>query len=75
LPLVITHPAGKAGAATSALTSHLDLVPTFFGLTGLPEASRPAAVKALLGDDFSALLADPRRPACTRCALASSSTT
>ena len=61
VPLVVAHPAAKAGAATSALTSHLDLLPTFVGLTGLPEANRPAAVKALPGRDFSALLADPER--------------
>jgi len=61
VPLVIAHPASKAGAATSALTSHLDLLPTFFGLTGLPDASRPAAVKALPGRDFSSLLADPEK--------------
>jgi arylsulfatase len=59
VPLVIAHPARKAGAATTALTSHIDLVPTFAGLTGLPEAKRPAAVKALPGRDFSGLLADP----------------
>ena len=29
VPLVIAHPAGKAGAATTALTSHIGLVPTF----------------------------------------------
>ena len=52
---------GKAGAATSALTSHIDQLPTFVGLTGLPEGNRPAAVKALPGRDFSALLADPER--------------
>jgi arylsulfatase len=61
VPLVIAHPAGKAGASTTALTSHIDLVPTFVGLTGLPEANRPAAVKALPGRDFSALLADPEK--------------
>src|SRR5215469_6252571 len=48
-------------AATSALTSHLDLLPTFVGLTGLPEGNRPAAVKALPGRDFSTLLADPEK--------------
>ena len=37
----------------SALTSHLDLLPTFVGLTGLPESKRPAAVKAMPGPDFS----------------------
>jgi len=61
VPLVVAHPAAKAGATTAALTSHLDLLPTFVGLTGLPEANRPAAVKALPGRDFSALLADPGR--------------
>jgi len=61
VPLIIAHPAGKAGAATATLTSHLDLLPTFVGLTGLPDASRPAAVKALPGRDFSALLAEPEK--------------
>jgi arylsulfatase len=61
VPLLIAHPAGKAGATTAALTSHLDLLPTFVGLTGLPEARRPPAVKALPGHDFSGLLADPGR--------------
>jgi arylsulfatase len=61
VPLIIAHPAGKAGAASSALTSHLDLLPTFVGLTGLPETNRPAAVQALPGHDFSPLLADPEK--------------
>jgi arylsulfatase len=59
VPLIIAHPAAKAGATCSALTSHLDLVPTFVGLTGLPDSKRPAAVKALPGHDFSSLLAHP----------------
>jgi arylsulfatase len=59
VPLIIAHPAAKAGATCLALTSHLDLLPTFVGLTGLPDANRPQAVKALPGHDFSALLADP----------------
>jgi arylsulfatase A-like enzyme len=46
VPLLIAHPASKRGASCSALTSHLDLLPTFVGLTGLPEADRPATVKA-----------------------------
>jgi arylsulfatase A-like enzyme len=61
VPLIIAHPAGKAGAVTTALTSHIDLLPTFVGLTGLPDASRPAAIKALPGHDFSALLAEPEK--------------
>jgi arylsulfatase A-like enzyme len=61
VPLLIAHPASKAGATTTALTSHLDLLPTFVGLTGLPDARRPAAVRALPGHDVSGVLADPAR--------------
>jgi arylsulfatase A-like enzyme len=63
VPLIVAHPVGKTGASTLALTSHLDLLPTLVGLTGVPESSRPAAVKALPGHDFSALLADPEKAA------------
>jgi arylsulfatase A-like enzyme len=65
VPLLIAHPAGKAGATSVSLTSHLDLLPTFVGLTGLPEARRRAAVQALPGRDFSGLLADPERATAT----------
>src|SRR6516162_4956165 len=65
VPLLIAHPAAKAGATSSAITSHLDLVPTFVGLTGLPDARRPQAVRALPGHDFSALLADPEKASVT----------
>jgi arylsulfatase len=61
VPLIIAHPAAKAGATCSALTSHIDLVPTFVGLTGLSESRRPATVKALPGHDFSTLLAEPEK--------------
>ncbi|MBV9698589.1 MAG: sulfatase-like hydrolase/transferase [Candidatus Eremiobacteraeota bacterium] len=59
VPLIIAHPEAKAGTACSALTSHLDLLPTFVGLTGLPDDNRHAAVKDLTGHDFSRLLTDP----------------
>jgi arylsulfatase len=65
VPLIIAHPAAKAGATSSALTSHLDLVPTFVGLTGLPDAQRPQAVKSLPGHDFSGLLAVPEKASVT----------
>jgi arylsulfatase len=61
VPLIIAHPDGKAGKNCDALTSHIDLLPTFVGLTGLPAARRPAAVKDLPGRDFSALVADPEK--------------
>jgi arylsulfatase A-like enzyme len=66
VPLIITHPQAKAGTTCPALTSHLDLVPTFAGLTGLPDSKRPVAVKALPGKDFSALLADPEKASLTQ---------
>jgi arylsulfatase len=61
VPLIIAHPASKPGGSTTALTSHLDLLPTFVGLTGLPETSRPATVKALPGRDFSTLVVEPEK--------------
>ena len=65
VPLIVAHPTGKSGGTTRALTSHLDLLPTFVGLTGLPDAQRPAAVKALPGRSFSALLAEPENASVT----------
>jgi arylsulfatase len=61
VPLIVLHPDGKAGKSCDALTSHIDLLPTFVGLTGIPEAKRPVALKDLPGRDFSALLADPEK--------------
>ena len=61
VPLIIAHPAGKPSGSTTALTSHLDLLPTFVGLTGLPATSRPATVKALPGRDFSTLIVEPEK--------------
>lgn len=60
VPMFIAHPAGAAGATCKALTSHLDLVPTFVGLTGLPKEKQTEAVKGLPGRDFSSLLVNPR---------------
>ena len=58
VPLWIVHPAYEGGKTSIMLTSHIDLLPTFVGMTGLPEAQRAAAVKGLPGHDFSALLAN-----------------
>ena len=65
VPLIIADPVGKQGEACIALTSHLDLLPTFVGLTGLPADRRPPAVKALPGHDFSALVAEPEKATLT----------
>jgi arylsulfatase len=61
VPLIIAHPDAKAGTSCAALTCHLDLLPTFVGLTGVPEDKRPAAIKKLAGRDFSGLIADPAK--------------
>lgn len=59
VPLVIAHPDAKAGTTCDTLTSHLDLLPSFVAMTGLPENKRPAAASKLPGRDFSKVLADP----------------
>jgi arylsulfatase len=58
VPLIIAHPDVKAGTKCSALTSHLDLLPSFVGMTGLPEEKRTAAIKGLPGHDFATLFGD-----------------
>jgi arylsulfatase len=63
VPLLIAHPDARPGTTCSALTSHLDLLPTFVGMTGLPEAKPAAAVKGLPGHNFAALLANPEAAA------------
>lgn len=66
VPLIVAHPQAKTGTSCSALTSHLDLLPTFVGLTGMPESARPAAVKALPGRDFASLVRDPQSASLTQ---------
>ena len=61
MPMIIAHPDSKQGTQCSALTSHLDLLPTFVGLARIPAARRPAAIKALPGKDFSSLIHDPEK--------------
>ena len=58
VPLLIAHPDARPGTTCSALTSHLDLLPTFVGLAG---AEPPAAIKRLPGHDFSGLLSEPEK--------------
>ncbi len=60
VPFIIVHPDYPAGTS-DVLTSHLDLLPTLMGLTGLPEAQRKEAVKGLPGHDFSGTLSQAER--------------
>ncbi len=59
VPLIISHPAVRGGKRCKALTSHLDLVPTMVGLTGMGEGRKKAITKGLQGKDISPLLKEP----------------
>jgi arylsulfatase len=61
VPLVIAHPDAKAGGNCSALTSHLDLLPTFAEFAAVSPDKRSEAVKKLPGRDFSKLLRTPEK--------------
>lgn len=49
IPLIIDHPKGPKGVQSHMLTSHMDLLPTFIGLTGLNNVGKTS----LKGHDFS----------------------
>ncbi|REK12981.1 MAG: hypothetical protein DWQ37_10160 [Planctomycetota bacterium] len=57
VPFVVAHPDVRGGGTCQAVTSHIDLIPTLVGLTGLSEADRRAATKDLPGVDFSPWIA------------------
>jgi arylsulfatase len=59
VPFVIVHPDHPGGRKCAAVSSHIDLVPTLAGLTGLPRKARAAATRGLPGYDLSPLLAKP----------------
>lgn len=60
VPFIIVHPGYPAGTS-DVLTSHLDLLPTLVGLTGLPQDICRQAVKGFPGKDFSGTLAESER--------------
>lgn len=59
IPLIIDHPNGAKGVQCHAITSHLDMLPTLVGLTGM----HSSATKQLSGHDFSGLLHEPEKAA------------
>lgn len=56
IPLIIDHPSGVKNAKSVALTSHLDLLPTIVGLTGLSADKVTEVTKQFPGHDFSNLV-------------------
>lgn len=61
IPLIIDHPDAPHGASCVALTSHIDLLPTLVGVTGLAAKTRAEAIKGFVGHDFSNLLVNPEK--------------
>lgn len=60
LPLQIVHPDVKGGQQCQALSSHIDLVPTFLSMAGVkPDQAATFAGRALPGKDLSSVLGNP----------------
>lgn len=59
VPMIVVHPDVKGGQSTQALTSHIDLIPTFVSMTGAPKDDVAKVNKNFPGRDFSPVLVDP----------------
>jgi arylsulfatase A-like enzyme len=60
LPMYIVHPDVKGGQNTSALTGHIDVVPTLLSIAGVtPTRAAEIAKRELPGKDFSSVLSNP----------------
>jgi arylsulfatase len=59
VPFFVRVPEGPHGVRCSAVTSHVDLAPTFLGLTGVHTARREPIAAPLPGRDMSPLLDAP----------------
>lgn len=60
VPLIVSHPDVPGGITCSAVTSHVDLVPTIVGLTGHDPRAAGALLAGAVGKDFSGLLLAPQ---------------
>ncbi len=60
VPMHIVHPDVAGGRSCSALTSHIDIVPTLVSMAGGNEAKKSELLGPLKGRDFSRLLNDPQ---------------
>ncbi len=60
VPLQVVHPDVRGGQDCRALTSHIDLVPTFLAMAGVPPGkAAELAGRALPGKDLTPLLSRP----------------
>jgi len=60
VPMHIVHPDVAGGRSCSALTSHIDLLPTIVSMAGGDESRKSDLLGPLKGRDFSGLLNDPQ---------------
>lgn len=63
VPLIVSHPVLPGGTTCSAVTSHVDLVPTIVGLTGREPRAAGSLLTGAVGKDFSRLLLAPQAAA------------
>ncbi|MCR5650767.1 MAG: sulfatase-like hydrolase/transferase [Lachnospiraceae bacterium] len=56
VPLTIVHPDFEGGKRVSAVTSHMDLAPTFIDLTNIPSDEKEKAMEGLNGKSLVPLL-------------------
>ena len=56
VPLTIVHPDYEGGKRVSAVTSHMDLAPTFIDLTNIPADEKEKAMEGLNGKSLVPLL-------------------
>lgn len=59
VPMHVIHPDVAGGRSCSALTSHLDIVPTLISMAGGSDTQKSELMNALKGQDFSFVLNDP----------------
>ena len=57
VPLIVVHPDVPGGKECQAVTSHLDLAPTFVAMTGASSEKQASITKNLKGKDLSPVLA------------------
>lgn len=61
VPLIVMHPNGPKGQSCSALTSHLDIVPTIVGLTGRDPSPANELLKPLHGVNLTKAILEPKK--------------